>query len=148
MATQGGSTTANFWRTLFQVGLYKRSQGRLVRRTTFWALAITVVLGAWSMSNFLRSRAEPAVQYGAVSLMIAGGAWICFRVVNQPQFAEFLISVESEVAKVSWPTWRELRRSSTVVIMTMFGLAAVLFFYDILWQRVLQLFGVLTGGKG
>lgn len=134
-----------FWRGLFQVSLYKRSQGRLVRQSTFWSATIAVVLGAWSLSGFLSTRAEKSVQYAVPAALAAVGAWVCFRAVNLPRFAEFLISVEAEVAKVSWPTWRELRRSSFVVLLTMFGLAAMLFAYDLVWQQFLYLIGVLSG---
>ena len=42
----------------------------------------------------------------------------CFRLVNLPKFADFLIAVEAEMNKVSWPTRTELFRSSVVVIVT------------------------------
>ena len=42
------------------------------------------------------------------------------------QFADFLIAVEAEMAKVSWPTRSELIHSSLVVIITIIGLAAML----------------------
>ena len=32
-----------FWRDMFQLGLYKRTQGRIARQVTFAALAITIV---------------------------------------------------------------------------------------------------------
>ena len=62
--------------------------------------------------------------------MLALGAWISFRIVNLPKFADFLISVEAEMNKVSWPTSGELWRASMVVIAVIFFLAGLLFFYD------------------
>ena len=47
-----------------------------------------------------------------------------------PSFADFLISVEAEMNKVSWPTRTELIRASIVVILMIFLLAAILFAYD------------------
>ena len=148
MATQGGSTTATFWQTMLHFGLYKRSQGRLVRQTTFGALAITVLLGVLSLRRFLVNTMEPGSLWLLCVAVAVIGVWVSFRVVNLPRFAEFLISVEGEVAKISWPTWRELRRSSMVVLVTMFGLSALLFFYDVAWQQILQFVGVLSGGEG
>ena len=56
-----------------------------------------------------------------------------YRVVNYPKFADFLIAVEAEMNKVSWPTRGELVRSSIVVIFVILVLAGLLYFYDLLW---------------
>jgi preprotein translocase subunit SecE len=72
-----------------------------------------------------------------------GGLWLAIRAVNVPQFADFLIAVEAEMNKVSWPSRTEMFRSTIVVIVTIFGLAAVLFGYDFLWRYLLYLIGVL-----
>jgi preprotein translocase subunit SecE len=48
-----------------------------------------------------------------------------------PAFADFLISVEGEMNKVSWPSRGELFRASIVVMLVIFFLAALLFFYDL-----------------
>ena len=69
----------------------------------------------------------------------AGG--LRFRVVNMPRFADFLIAVEAEMNKVSWPSRSELVRSSIVVLITIFVLAVVLFAYDMFW-------GVVAAGIG
>ena len=52
-----------------------------------------------------------------------------YRVVNVPGFADFLIAVEAEMNKVSWPTRTELFRASMVVLILIFALAVVLFVY-------------------
>jgi len=70
------------------------------------------------------------------------GVWVAYRVVNIPRFADFLIAVEAEMNKVSWPTKTELFRASTVVIVVMFGLAATLYLYDIVWQQLVSALGV------
>jgi preprotein translocase subunit SecE len=70
--------------------------------------------------------------------------WISYRVVNMSNFADFLISVEGEMAKVSWPNRTELIRSSIVVILTIVVLAAILFAYDLSWKLLLQALRVLS----
>ena len=42
---------------------------------------------------------------------MAIGLWASFRVVQMPAFADFLISVEGEMNKVSWPSRGELFRA-------------------------------------
>jgi preprotein translocase subunit SecE len=63
--------------------------------------------------------------------------------VNVPGFADFLIAVEAEMNKVSWPTRTELYRSSVVVLVTIFVLAVVLFVFDFFWGWVFKILGIL-----
>ena len=60
-----------------------------------------------------------------------------------PSFADFLIAVEAEMNKVSWPTRDELFRSSMVVIFCIVFLAVVLFGYDVFWRTLLSLLRVI-----
>jgi preprotein translocase subunit SecE len=78
------------------------------------------------------------------ALMIVG-IWVAYRLVNLPTFADFLIAVEAEMNKVSWPTRSELYRSSAVVLVTVFVLAALLFMFDIAWSEIFKTIDVLPG---
>jgi preprotein translocase subunit SecE len=78
------------------------------------------------------------IRFLVPGLLFAAGMWFCFRLVNMPRFADFLIAVESEMTKVSWPTWPEVVRSSAVVIFVIFALAAILAVYDLFWWFVLR----------
>ena len=62
------------------------------------------------------------------------GSWLGYRLVNLPRFADFLIAVEAEMSKVSWPSRGELFRSSLVVICVIIILAVSLFSFDLIWQ--------------
>ena len=64
--------------------------------------------------------------------------WVSYRVVNLPSFADFLIAVEAEMNKVSWPTRGELFRASMVVLICIIFLAIILFGYDIFWQMIFR----------
>lgn len=134
--------------------VYKRNQGRMVRQVTFAALALVVGLGIWRLAQLLAiwygggdatlsSISGGATDVGVVrfllpGVLLAAGLWLCFRIVNIPKFADFLIAVESEVAKVSWPTAEEVFRSSAVIIFLIFALAAILAGYDLFWWFVLR----------
>ncbi len=124
-------------RDWFSASMYKRSQGRIARHVTFGALAVVFAYGAWSLDRFLLSQMGTAAAFGCAVAFLAIGCWIAFRLVNMPRFADFLISVEAEMNKVSWPTRTELLRSSIVVILMIFGLASLLFIYDVLWKFLL-----------
>ena len=158
MSKEGSATLSPFFRELFQVGVYKRSQGRITRQVTFGVLALTLAIGAWRLSTFLKTMTLPTEgflwgsgagsflrdyhttwMYALPMLLLALGLWIAFRVVNVPQFADFLIAVEAEMNKVSWPSRDVLLRSSIVVMLTIFLLAGVLFLYDMVWSWLLGL---------
>jgi preprotein translocase subunit SecE len=79
-------------------------------------------------------------------VLALAGIWVAFRLVNLPSFADFLIAVEAEMNKVSWPTRAELVRSSIVVILLILFLAVVLFGYDVFWRQLLALIGVVQNG--
>ena len=139
---------STFIQELIHTGIYKRSQGRITRQVTFAAIAITLALGLWRLSETLKgtgfSERIPASEYWLPGALLVAGLWIAYRVVNVPSFADFLIAVEAEMNKVSWPTRTELFRASLVVLFTIFALAAVLasfdFFWRILFTKVLRIF--------
>ena len=108
----------------FRFGFYKRSQGRIARLATFYALVVIVVVGGWSMSRYYDNQ-QPLLHYYIPLAFMAIGLWISFRVVQMPAFADFLISVEGEMNKVSWPSRSELFRATVVVILVVFFLAAL-----------------------
>jgi len=133
----------SFWSELLAVGLYKRNQGRLARQLTAAGFGALVVAGVYILSQ------GPLAGYGSnVKMMICGSitlvaAWIIYRLVNWPVFAEFLISVEAEMNKVSWASKQELYRATIVVLSTMLFLGIVLFVYDKIWLEILSRIGVL-----
>ena len=133
---------------LFQFGLYKKNQGRYTRQATFIALALGVVLGCWqfyyalAMPDWFGYVQAVGVRYSIVGVMILLGLWISFRVIQLPRFADFLIAVEAEMNKVSWPSKGELIRSTIVVIFVIFALAGVLFFFDLFWQWLFSWLGI------
>ncbi len=150
MAKEKSVARTSFLQDLFQFGVYKRNQGRVVRQVTFAAIAITLLLGSWQLFDVLRSADRsggwylvPGMEFIIPGTILLVGAWFAYRLVNFPQFADFLIAVEAEMNKVSWPSRAELVRSSLVVIFLMFFLAFVLFGFDLTWQVLFKAIGVI-----
>lgn len=147
------SSSGSFLRELTSFSVYKRNQGKVTRQVTFAALALTLAIGVWRLAQLLPlwvsggtslSPAVPSVDVGVVrflvpGLLLAAGLWAIFRAVNTPRFADFLIAVETEMTKVSWPSGDEVMRSSAVIIFLIFALAAILAGYDLFWWFVLRL---------
>lgn len=125
-----------FLQELFQTNLYKRSQGRVARQVTFGALALIIALGCLALSYDLQDSPNRALRFGLPLALLLGGLWASFRLIQLPQFADFLISVEAEMNKVAWPKRRELINASIVVMVLIFALAFMLFGFDYLLQLI------------
>jgi preprotein translocase subunit SecE len=118
---------------MFNTSRYKRSQGKVARNVTLYALAAVFAVGAWKLNAMADN---DLWRYGIPLVVLFAGWWASFRIINIPRFADFLISVEAEMNKVSWPDRAEAWRASLVVLIVIFLLAAVLFTYDIVLQWI------------
>lgn len=147
MATKESVMTSRpLMQEMFASGLYKRNQGKMVRQITCLSIWVVVAVAAWRCHALFIAPAMGdsgrALSY-LVAVALGGlGMWFGYRLVNWPKFADFLISVEAELNKVSWPTQKELVRASLVVIFTILFLSATLFAYDALWEFVFGALGI------
>jgi preprotein translocase subunit SecE len=136
MSKDSAVQSTALWQELFQFSLYKPTQGKIVRQVSGAAFALIFIVGAWRL--FESGQLPENLRYVVPSAIAVLGSWISFRVVNWPSFADFLIGVEAEMNKVTWPSWDELKRSSMVVMALIFGLTVVLFAYDLVWHALLK----------
>jgi len=132
-----------FWTSWLSPAIYKRTQGKRVRQSTAALIVIWGWFGCWTLSNGPLMDSTREVRIGIPAAMAAVIAWLAFRLVNFPQFADFLIAVEAEMKKISWPSLQECFRAAAVVIVTMFLLALILFLYDELWIKFFEAIRVL-----
>lgn len=143
MSKEKAVPSAMFFQEIFSFNVYKRTQGRITRQVTCVAVWVAIALGAFALMNSLETTSIPGGQYLFAGILLIAGLWLGYRLVNYPQFADFLIAVEAEMNKVSWPSRTELTRSSLVVIFVIFALAAILFGYDLIWQTLFKAIGIL-----
>lgn len=132
--------------------LYKRTQGKLTRQLTCLAIWLAAGLLAWRIYLFRNyipfidqagSIAAPYIGYGLPVVVLLIGMWLGYRIVNYAPFADFLIAVEAEMSKVSWPTQQQMVRASAVVIILILGMTVIVFVYDILLRYLLWMLGVV-----
>ncbi len=147
MATKESMMTSRpLMQEMFASGLYKRNQGRMVRQITCLTIWLVAAVSAWRMHALLIlpnvGDENKALSYVLAVGLGAVGCWFGYRLVNWPKFADFLISVEAELNKVSWPTQKELVRAAVVVIFTILFLSAILFGYDALWRFLFVRLGI------
>lgn len=136
-------TTAAVGSTFTSASSYKPNQGRLARRLTGGAIAVIAFFGAWGLQSSYFADSPSVLKWILPGLVLVGGLWFAFRMINQPKFAEFLISTESEVEKVNWPDREYVHRATIVVIVTMLAMGTVLFLYDLVWQTLFEAIGFL-----
>ena len=85
-----------------------------------------------------------AFPYSMAGVTLLCGLWFGYRLVHWTTFADFLISVEGEMAKVSWPSKGELRSATFVVLTLFFLLAGVLYAYDLVFVLLFRIIGVVV----
>jgi preprotein translocase, SecE subunit, bacterial len=145
----------SLWSELFQLRLFKPSQGRVVRQVTGFAVASVFVIAAWRLYATVLSDIGATtnilgltvpgnlIRLGLPVVIALVGAWVSYRLVNWPTFANFLISVEAEMDKVSWASMDYLKRATAVVLVLMVFMGAYLFVCDLFWQQLFVWIGFL-----
>ncbi|HVJ68267.1 MAG TPA: preprotein translocase subunit SecE [Caulifigura sp.] len=119
---------------LFSVDFYKRNQGRLVRQATFFGIVAVIAVGCFTLGNTILSDRIAPIRVGLPTALGVLGAWFAWRVINYPRFADFLIAVEGEMDKMSWPEWPYLWRALGVVMTMLVLFTAYMFLCDIFWN--------------
>ncbi len=131
---------------MVQANRYKRTQGRIARQATLISIWVLIAIAAYQLYQQMEAMAT-MVQYQLHLLvpiaLVVVGFWVAYRLINWPTFADFLIAVEAEMNKVTWPSKAELWRSVIVVIALIFILAMLLFAFDLLWITLFKTIGLI-----
>ncbi len=137
----------DLFKELFRVRRYKASQGKLVRKLTMIAVWVVFAGGAYRFSQMafesLPVLNSPSVLYSLAGLLVLFGLWFGYRLINWPTFADFLVAVEAEMIKVSWPSKAELYSSTVVVLVVFFLLVAMIFVFDMAWIQIFRYIKVM-----
>jgi len=136
----------------------KKGQGVVVRRVAFWGVALLILWGGQSLYTWLINSFEVLKQpvlggdprtsevipvlnqrFNFAFLVswgvVLGGLAALHRVLNRPKVVDFLIDVDNELKKVTWPTWKEAWRSSVIVVIFVVVLTTFLLLSDFLLSR-------------
>jgi len=125
--------------------IYKKGQGKYTRLYSAFAAAVVSVLGCIQLYNKLAaaefglsnkasmwvSTMVPAVVFAVLAILI-------FWIVNRPTTADFMISAEGEMKKVSWASKKEIAVSTSIVIVVVFLMAAMLGVADFSFRLFFQ----------
>ncbi len=126
----------SFLKELCSTGIYKPNLGKVARRLTFLGIALVFVIGAYVICHE-RMFGGNGLMYTIAGLDAIIGLWLSYRLINFPVFADFLISVETEMVKVYWPSKKELFTTTKVVLIFMFLFIVLIFFFDVTLNYIL-----------
>ncbi len=128
---------------------YKKGQGYYTRLCTGLGIGFLLMLGCFALYNALGvlnkegSSAGQWIQMGIPFVIFVVGGWGVFKLVNWPQFADFMISTEGEMKKVSWSTRKEVIGATRIVIFSMFLMSIMLAATDFIFNWVFTSIGVI-----
>ncbi len=110
--------------------IYKRGQGY---HTRLWSglVAFAIVTGGC----YVLWRKLTVLDNLWVEMFVPVGLWalsglVLFWLLNKPGAADFMISAEGEIKKVSWSSRREITVSTMIVIFVVVLMAAMLYVAD------------------
>jgi preprotein translocase subunit SecE len=131
---------------------YKPEQGKWTRGLSLLSAGI---MTAWG-GKYIYDRVQVYNDPGPVGMLLSKGIPLAFVVVFglmcywlvyvRRTTSDFMIATEGEMKKVNWSTRREIIGSTKVVILFTALLAVLLFLFDLLFQTVFRLLGVLKTG--
>ena len=134
---------------------HKPEQGLVVRGTGLAMISALLLFGCYGLYYFVYSKGEalkdalltvPLVDLEInVALIVAlvafcGSVFITAHLLGRPKTADLLIETETELQKVTWPSWAETVNASVVVIFTTVFMAGMLFVFDVVLRRLTGIF--------
>lgn len=136
------------------MNVYKPGQGywtRLLSAIGFGVLALATVAWLWDQTNKFSASDNEALKDNLLYIQL-GIAVVCttlfglllYRLIGtKPRTCDFMIATEGEMKKVNWPSKREVKGSTWIVIAFVIILVALLFSADTLFASLFKLIGVL-----
>ena len=109
--------------------IYKRGQGYYTRLYSALAGFVIVASGSYALYGKLQGTSiwvNTLVPAGVCALL----GLLIYWLVNKPALADFMISAEGEIKKVSWSSRREIITSTFIVIGVVMLMSAMLFVAD------------------
>ena len=135
-----------------RLAFYKKGQGYYTRLGTALGLGVLSVLGCYALyrrlggiqvGETITAQVRTWIQAGVPAALLGVLAWLVFRAVNHPKFADFMIATEGEMKKVSWSSKKEVIASTRIVLITVILLSVLLGVVDVFFTWVFQWVGVL-----
>ena len=116
--------------------IYKRGQGYYTRLWSALGAVAIVTIGCYVLWGKLAVYNNPWVEALVPAAICFGFGLLIFWLVNKPSVADFMISAEGEVKKVSWSSRLEVAVSTVIVICVVAIMAVVLWATDMTFSSL------------
>jgi preprotein translocase subunit SecE len=114
--------------------IYKRGQGKYTRLCSAFAVALIVGLGCLRLYSILDASALDLSLWTATLVPVGLFVFLCMGIlwlVNKPSIADFMVSAEGEMKKVSWSSRKEIAVSTFIVVVVVALMAVFLGVVDL-----------------
>lgn len=116
------------------------------RRWVVFAQAVVAVAIWWALGNLFLLIYKQAHIHEYSPFGVPDAKWIAFAIVGAAFIytlrnvvaQEFATEVLIELRKVTWPSWKETRQSTMVVIVTVFVVGLILGGFDLMWAKLIK----------
>lgn len=135
--------------------IYKKDEAKLTRRVAFVSLLIVVVWGSRELGRWLTDLAaflkkplflpdmnlpyyEVPFNLGvliSLVVLVAASMWL-YRFLNAERMGSLLVDTETEMRKVSWPSWEDTKQSTSIVLVFVVVVAVYLTGIEVVLRRV------------
>ena len=128
--------------TMMPIG-YKKKQGKPSRQIALCALSGCLAWLLIQVFSVFVGRQSGVLWLLTCVAMVVASLVVSLSLLGRPKSADFLISVQAEIDKVTWPSLSEVKRATVVVLVLIVAMAAVMFTFDLVWQWFFQVIGFL-----
>ncbi|MCK4960236.1 MAG: preprotein translocase subunit SecE [Planctomycetes bacterium] len=116
--------------------IYKRGQGYYTRLYTALIAFVIIATGCFVLHGKLKVYnviwVETLIPAGICAVL----GFLVYWIVNKPNVADFMISAEGEIKKVSWSSRKEIIASTLVVICVVSFMAVMLLVADVVFKSL------------
>jgi preprotein translocase subunit SecE len=117
--------------------IYKRGQGKNTRLSSALIAAAIVGIGCLQLYKKLDgTELNEWVIYFVPAGLFAILGYLVFWLINKPSLADFMISAEGELKKVSWSSRQEIIVSTIIVIAVVIIMAGLLGATDLMFRTL------------
>ncbi len=112
-----------------------------MRSDSWWKKTVEIAGRELEIPNPILDEQWP-IKVGVLGSMVLAAAmayglmWLFFR---HQRVSEFMIDTETEMRKVSWPSWEQLKTSTVATVVAVFLLGVYLYVVDVVFSRLFQL---------
>jgi preprotein translocase subunit SecE len=116
--------------------IYKRGQGYYTRLYSALVSFSILATGCYALFRQLEGTGNVWVKAFVPVGVCVVFSLLIFWIVNKPNIADFMISAEGEIKKVSWSSRKEIIASTMVVIFVVAAMAGMLYAADWVFRWV------------